>query len=556
MSFAKVFQQKVRAVWLRCSVNLFLRNAGWVLVIAGAIAALAVLTEKLLAVPVLVPWRLWAFWTVAAALTVVPWLLRLPNRMQASLLLDERLRLHERFSTTLALADSEDPFAKAARAESLKAVQGANVRGHFPIGLSRHWYYGAAVWLVAIALVLFLPQQDLLGFLRRQEEQQQKQQELEQARTEVKETTEAVSAAVKQLGDAELEQELETLDELAQAGEPEEAKRQAIKAMGDLSEKIKRMQSGAQMEAANMLEQKLRRLRGSVDPFAQQIRMALAKGDFAQAANILTQLQKQLGDGKLSDQQRRQLAKQLQELAKELQNLAEQKRELEKELEKLGLDKKLTKLTRQQLKQALEQQGLKPDMVEQLLKKMAACQGACSLCAGLAGAMSAGGGGVGGLSADDLADAIEQLSALESLQQQAMLMQVSLDEIARCMGCLGEGLCQGACQGPFREGWYQQFTQGTGGPGMGTGPRATDTEGQTGSKTTRVTSESQEGPVVASWYFKDIQIKGESRRDFAEVVEAGRASAAEAISENQIPRKYEDAVKGYFGQLAERGQQP
>ena len=55
-----------------------------------------------------------------------------PSRMQASLLLDERLGLRERFSTTLALADSDDPFAKAARVESLAAIQRVDLRGHFP----------------------------------------------------------------------------------------------------------------------------------------------------------------------------------------------------------------------------------------------------------------------------------------------------------------------------------------------------------------------------------------------------------------------------------------
>jgi hypothetical protein len=62
--------------------------------------------------------------------------------------------------------------------------------------------------------------------------------------------------------------------------------------------------------------------------------------------------------------------------------------------------------------------------------------------------------------------------------------------------------------------------------------------------------------VIASWYFKDVQIKGEARRDFTEVVEAGRANAAEAISENQIPRKYEEAMKKYFGQLEQHKPQP
>ena len=55
--------------------------------------------------------------------------------------------------------------------------------------------------------------------------------------------------------------------------------------------------------------------------------------------------------------------------------------------------------------------------------------------------------------------------------------------------------------------------------------------------------------MIASWYFKGSQVKGDAQRGFSEVVQAARDSAAEAISENQIPYKYEEAVKKYFGQL-------
>ncbi len=69
-------------------------------------------------------------------------------------------------------------------------------------------------------------------------------------------------------------------------------------------------------------------------------------------------------------------------------------------------------------------------------------------------------------------------------------------------------------------------------------------------------SRSGDGPVVASWYFQDAQVKGEAQRAFVDVVQAGRASAAEALSENQIPRRYEDAVKTYFNQLETQGSKP
>ncbi len=556
MSFAKSFKQKVRTVRIRCSLNLLLRQAGGVLAFAGGIAALAVLAERLLAVTVRMPPTLWAFGAAVTLFILVPWLLRMPNRMQASLLLDERLRLSERFSTTLALAESEDPFAKAARAESLRVVQQADLKGHFPIGLSRRWYCGAGTWMIAMSLLLYMPQKDLLGFLRQRRDAEQKTKQIQEAKADVKETTQSVMAAVRQLGDPNLADDLRKLDDLAQATEPQNVKREAIKALGSLSEKIKQMQSSGQIDAANMLRQTLKQLRGSADPFSRQMRMALAKGDFKQAANMLRQMQKELADGTLPSERRKELAEQLQQLAQELQKLAAEQRQLEQELEKLGLDKKLAKMSSQQMKQALQKQGLKSEMIDQLMQKMAACQAAQGKCAGLGRAMAAAGAGAGGLSADELSDAIEQLDALESLQQQAMTMRASLDEISRCMGCLGEGMYEGlGGQGPWREGYPNRMGRGTGGPGMGYGSRASDTEGQTGTKTTRTKNQSNDGPVIASWYFKDTQVKGQAQRTFSEVIQAGRESAAEAISENEIPRKYEDAVKQYFTGLQESGPQ-
>lgn len=304
MSFTKSFQRKLRAVRVRCGVNLLLHHAGRILAIGGSMAILAALVQQLLAVPVVVPGVIWAFWGLVAAAVLVLWLLSLPSRMQASLLLDERLRLRERFSTTLALASVDDPFAQAARTESLQAIERADLHGHFPIRLSRSWCIGGGTWLAAILLLLYLPQQDLLGLLSKKQQQQDKAVELEKAKIDVDKAVEPVRALVEQLNDPVLEKELEKLDELARGGQPQELKREAIKALGDLADKIQQAQGGPEIQAGEMLQRMLRQLRGSADPFSQQIRSAMAQGDFNQAASLMRELQNQLASRSLSDEQR------------------------------------------------------------------------------------------------------------------------------------------------------------------------------------------------------------------------------------------------------------
>jgi len=551
MSLPKAFQAKVRAVQVRCGVNLLLRQAGRVLAIAGAVAALAIMTERFLAVHILVPWAMWVFGGAVAAMVMTLWFLSRPTRMQASLLLDERLGLSERVSTTLALAQSDDPFARAARAESLSVVQHTNLAGHFPIGLSRSWVYGAGTWAATVAMIFLLPQRDLLGFLKQRQEQQKKTQAAQLAQTQVKKATEQVKTAVRALGDPNLVADLRKLDELGQTAEPQEVKREAIKALGDLSEKIKQMQTGSQLAAADVLQQMLKQLRGSPNPLSQQLRMAMAKGDFAQAANMLAELQSQLNAGTLPEDKRKELATQMQELAKELQKLSEQKQQIEAELAKLGLDKKLAQASPEQLRQALQQRGLSPEKVNQLLKRIEAAQAASAQCAGLGQALAGAGGGGGGLLAGDLSGVIDELNSLDALQQQTFLLQASLAEVSNLLAGLGQGMGKSDRWDIGEGGGY--------GDGIGLSPadeHIITSDPLTANKMTKAPSRMDKGPVVASWYFKDAQVKGEAQRPFAEVVQAGRATAAEAISENQIPRRYEDAVKTYFNQLEESGPKP
>lgn len=551
----KAFEKRLRLVRVRCSVNLLLKQTGLVLTIAGFIAVLSVSAERLLAVSIINYWTVWIFAGAVIALVLLLWLLSQPSRMQASLLLDERLRLHERFSTTLALADSKDPFAQAACSEARQKAQRLNPKGHFPIRPSRCWLCVVSTWLIAAILVLFLPQKDLLGFLKQRRQEQEHTQQLQQTKVDIEEATSTVKLAVKQMGAPELSEELAKLDNVPKDAKPEDIKREAIRKLGDLSDRVKKMQNTMQQDSLKLMQKMFKQLRGSPDTLSQQLRLALAKGNFAQASDLLSQMQKQLADGKLSDQQRKALSQQLQDLAKRLGELAKDNDELEKALEKLGLNKQLAKLGEKQLREALLKQGLDADMIEKLLQKAAACRMACSRCSGLGQAMAACGAGAGGLSGDDLAAVMDQLDGLEALQQQLMLYQASLDEIYNAIACLGEGMCEGiGGQGPFAEGFSQRYGPGTGGPGRGYGPRSSDTDGETSTKKTRIKSDSaKQGPMIASWYLKSSQVKGDAQRDFSEVVQAARDSAAEAISENQIPHKYEEAVKKYFGQLEQSG---
>jgi hypothetical protein len=523
---------------------------GRILAGMGIIAISAVLTERLLALKVITLQSALGFWSFVITLTVLFWLMKIPSRMKISLILDERLRLHERFSTVLSLKNSRDPFADAARSETYRRVQNLNPHKSFPIRVSKSWVYAVALWIVFASLVFYLPQKDLLGFLKKRDQQQQLAKKTLQAKSDVNDVTKAVASIIQKLDDPALNEALSKLQQTASGAKPADIKRQAIRELGNISDQIKNMQNSVQAESLDMMKNMFKQLRTSPNANVQQMQLALTRGNFSQAAAMLKQMQQNLAKNNLTERQKKELSEQLENLAKQIAELAGKNEELEKELEKLGLDKKLAKLSENELRRNLQQQGISAEKIEELLQKAAVSRMANSGLAGLADAIGACGDGAGGLDMDGFAQAMEQLDQFEALQHQLMLTEASLAEIANAIGNLGEGMGQGI----GFNGRYDTIVEGGGGhgDGIGTGPGSSytiDELEQSGTIKTRSKSKVDKGPIIASWYFHDSQVKGEAKREFTEVIQAGRDTAAEAITENEIPRKYEDAIKKYFGGL-------
>jgi hypothetical protein len=548
---SKEFLSVIRKVRIRLGLNLLIHLTGWALIVCGIVYFPSILVEKLLAYSFLPSWALWTVFLSAIGAVLISWLFYFPRAMPAAILLDGCLGLKERVSTVLALAQSQDAFAKAACQEAQAAIKQINLKGHFPLRPGRCWLSASGIWIVLAMIAVFVPQQDLLGFLKDKKDQQERAIQYQAAQNQIQQSVSQVSTIVKQLGNSQLSSDLAKFELPVQGQLPDEAKRDAIKKLGDLSDRVKQLQNEQSPQMLASLEKMLSQLKAeSADNPLKDMIQAMSKGNFSQAAAALQELQKQVEKGQLTPEQKQQMQKQFENLAKQLQQLAGQQKELEQELQKLGLDKKLAKASPEELKKMLEKQGYKPETIEQLMNKMKACQSAGRKCSGLgrsAGMCASGGGG------ESMEAMLSELNELDSFANQAKLSQAALDQIEQAMACLGEGMCQGVggmC--PYKPGQSQKYSSGTGGPGRGFGPRNKDDNGTTNSSPTQVKGKTvEEGPMIASWYFKDSQEKGQATKELKDVIQAGRDSAAQAMDENQIPKKYENAMKQYFGNLEE-----
>ncbi len=620
------FDNVLRRVRVQCGLNVALEYlalalcaaAGVVLLAAGVHKVFAVGTFHFLLIPAVV--------VLAAAAAAVLWWRRRMGALEAAVLVDQRLGLREKVSTSLALAESDDPFAKAACRQAREQAAGLDVKGKFPVRLSRQWYFTAGAWVAAVAVVCFVPQMDLLGHGAKVAEKTDQQKQLEAAQVEVKKIEEKLKVTVNPLGDKELTAELANLDKAAELAKPEEIRRESIKTLGDLAEKVQTPETVKQSQAMANLKDSLKGLKGSPKGLTNELNKNIAKGDFKKAAEALRQIEKEIKDGKLPPEQAKQLENQLQDLANQMEKLAAKQQGLEDELEKSGLPADMAKLDAQQLKDALAKQGLSQEKIDQLMQKAASQKLTAEQLEKLAKAMKNRKSGdpskqpdgqdpsgkdpsgkssepidLGEL-ADRLAQGADQLDMLEAMKQDAELREMTVQEIkdaiaklgknqggesgklAKLLGKAGQdgqgpdgqgaampggkpgngdgnGEGQGDGQGNG-DGGTSAFQQGdpsgkpgigSGGPGQGYGKRPTSPGGDTALSKTKVESAGKDGPAVASWYYKGEQVKGESKRELAEILQAAKDSASDAVTDNEIPRKYEGPVKKYFSNLEENG---
>jgi hypothetical protein len=177
--------------------------------------------------------------------------------------------------------------------------------------------------------------------------------------------------------------------------------------------------------------------------------------------------------------------------------------------------------------------------------------------------------------AQSLAQAAKELEKLAQQLGDGEAILASLEALQKAQMCVGNGQSWGQCEGPPRAG------KG-GGVGRGVGTWADDSrfldiaeikdrwdnsgvvrpdmdargitdrgDGQLADSLvpTKVRGHMNPGGPMPSITLKGVSIKGQSKVDFTEMTTAAQSEAQAALSQEQVPRAYQGAVRDYFDDL-------
>jgi len=548
----KELDKPIGRVWRRLRLQRFLTSTVWCLAAGLALATVVLGVEKLGQVPI--PGALWWPFAIGGGLSLVAAgliaALTGPDRTEAAVALDRAFGLNERLSTALTLPEElrQTSAGRALIADAIRHVADLDVTDRFGLSVPRR------AWLpiipVAIAgVILLVPEfvKQTSGQVRGEANPQQDKKIVTKETSALgKKMAEQRKAMDKQkFAEAErLMADIEkTANELAKA--PPAEKDKAMMALNKLTDALKDRQK--QLGSPEQVNRQLQQLKemASQGP-ADDLAKALAKGDFDKAAKELNQLKEKLANGKMTEKDKEALKQQIGEMSqqlKKLANLEQRKKQLEEAQKNGGLskeqfEKEMAKLNDQAKNlEKLSKMASQLAKAEEAMKKGDTKQAAEAL----------------GMTEQQLQKMAQELSEMKSLEGAMADLQEAKN------GMNGEGP-DGNNQ--FGDGFNQlgqnsnrrNQGDGQGGRGIGDGRRA-EAPDTTASYKTNVKNQFTKGaaviegtapPTTQSKGFSNITVSGE--------IETNSGTAADALTNQKIPKSVEKHIRGYFDQINKGGQ--
>jgi len=531
-------RKQVRRAQRRINMQRFVGALGWCWFGAFLVALTIIVVDKYRPLPV----GAWFWFVGAAALgllgAVIQTALTRGRMLEAAMEIDRRFALKERVSSTLAMQheDLQSEAGQALSADALRRVKRIDVAEKFAVIPPRKLLLPLAPAFAALFVTLFVNPSLVDNSAAANPENLETKPQVKKASESVRKQLAEHREKAKKEGLQEAENLFKKLEEGTKelASTPPDREK-ALGKLNDLARQLqdRRRQLGGADKVKEQLDQLKNIDRGPADKFAQ----AVAKGDLKQAADELKKLQDQLENSKLTDQQKADLAKQLEQMKDKLNKLAESHKAVQDDLKRRADQMRKAGQTAdaEKLEQQLRQlQNQAPQMQE--LQNLANKLGQCTQC------LKQG-------NAKDAAKALNEMKdCMGNLQQQMEEMQMlddAMQQLAQAKDQMVCPFCGGAgcekCNGLPASGLSK-------GQGVGERPEA---KTKTSSYDSHVKQKVGQGTARVVDLVDGPNIKGNVESQIQEEFDSTRRGSPDPSSGRQIPKKLSQHAREYFDNLRE-----
>lgn len=543
-------QSKVRSARRRLMLAQFGRSACVLLFVAILVATIATTIPAFwdLGIDYQTWTRAWVVGSIAGALVLatVHAGITAPPVQRVAAEVDRRFGLRERISSAVNLKDDQQntDFGMALQSDAAGRAEKLAIAEKFPINPSRlSWLPLAVVPVLAIVLLVVEPA-DSAAARATAEKNQLEITQVKKAAEQLKKriTQQKRKAEGKGLEEAkEMYEKMESeLDKLT--NKKSMNRKDAMIAMNDLKKQLEERRKA--LGSSEQVRKALSQMKGLQTGPGEKVAKAIEKGEFGKAEDLVKELAKKMQDGKLTDAEKKQLQKQVQQMADQLKRASEQhekkKQELKEQIEKAKQEGRGADAAKMQ--QQLNQMQQKDGQMQKMGQMAQAMNQA-------ADAMKSGDSQQAGEAMQEMADQLgqmsQEMSELQDLESAMDQLSQSKDQM-RCQGCQGGG-CQ-QCQG-MGSGAGEKPGEGLGrGNGQGDRPESED---DTNTYETQVRGNVKKGKAIIAGFADGPNRKGVTREDIKAAIQSQLSEESDPTENQTLPRSERVHAQQYFDSLRE-----
>ena len=480
------------------------------------------------------------------------------SKHDAALEIDQRFKLKERLSSAMALSSDqkESDAGKALINDANDRAELIEIGEQFQVHPSRQMLL-PILPAILVAVLMFVPNAAAAELPEAKPDVPKSE-----VKTAVEDLKKKLQKKVKEMEAKGLKDANKDLQSLAKkidnlsSGLKDNDKKDALVKLNNVKKQLedRRRDLGG---SSKDLKKQLNSLKQFNDGPAKKISKAINEGDFKEAKNAIKDLLQRIKDGKLSETEKKKLAKDLAQLADDMKKMADKfeqkKQDLKDQIKKAAQQGDLEKAAKLQKKldkmQQQEKQMQKMQKMAQTLKKCADCmkQGNGQPKQAQQGQQKAGQQGNQPSDAQ-MQQAIESLEDLEDMMEK---MQGDMDELQDLEDMMeqieaAKNDCQG-CEGG-NQGDKPKWQDWAKGGGRGAGLRDKQ-ETETGTYRSRVKGKVQKGETVVTGHADGNNISGKSISEAREFAQAEMNKKSDPLENQKLPRAQRDHAKEYFENL-------
>ncbi len=530
-----------RLLWTQTILNIL----SWCLIIAFTICFIGLLTPKIWFLPyTFASWsKIWliAGGISAALCTALIAMFYRPSPMYSAIEIDRRFGLRERLSSALQLSESEKQSAvgEALLNDASSKAERIEVQEHFPIRTAPQTPWVALPFLACVSLFWVpdaeLPLLDKLPGGKAERLTNIKNQTKPILEMIKKKREEAEDKGLQDAADEfkKIEKKLEDFQKSSTVDS-----KKMLSDFNEIKKEIERKKDS--MGSSDSVKKALENLKDIDKGPAEKIADALKDGDFDKAGNELEKLLNQMKSGNLTEDQKKQLTKQLDQMQKALEKAKanEQKalEEAKKELAKAQNSGDLEKTAKLQKKiEQMEANAQKAKAMDAVKASMQKAQKAMEQ-GDEKGAQEA---------LESLKEELGELASdQESLQELEDMMEdlQSVKKSASCAECDGQGC--GKCKSE-KEGKDKKNAKGE---GKGAGDREEE-ENAVKNFDSQVREQMRKGETTFGGKVGGPNRKGTTKEEVREAILSSKPDDPDAIENMALPKAQRDQQRDYFNSL-------